>query len=222
MDARGFLDDAGAKLVAGAVERAEKRTAAEVVCAVATESGRYDRAEAVAGLVFGLIGLAAADAAWSAWSGPGSWGGATPIAAQAAGVVLGFVVGSIVATHSLTLRRALVGRREMVEETERAAAAVFARSRVGATSRRTGVLVYVSLFERRVVVLLDDAARAAASEGFAERLCAQAVAGLARGGRGDVLASLVDAVADELASKLAPVPRDADELPNRVIVLHPR
>ncbi len=222
MDARTFLDDAGRKLVADAVARAEKRTAAEVVCVVATESGRYDRGESIVGLLAALVGLALADAVWSASHGPGGWAGATPISAQAAGAVVGFVVGEIVAGRVRAVRRLVVSKREMSDEVERGAASAFTRSRVGTTAMRTGVLVYVSLFERRVVVLVDEAVRVAAGHDFAQGLCAEAAAGLARGGRGDVLAGLVDAVADRLASKLPPVERDTDELPDHVVVLHPR
>jgi uncharacterized membrane protein len=55
MDARSFLDAAGAKSVEDAVARAEARTSAEVVCVIATESGRYDGARALVGLVVALI-----------------------------------------------------------------------------------------------------------------------------------------------------------------------
>jgi putative membrane protein len=222
MDARSFLDADGAKKVDDAVVRAESRTSAEFVCVIATESGRYEGARALVGLVAALSGLAAADAVWSAASGPSSWPAFVPVAVQAAGVAGGFALGEFVAARARAMKRLFVSTREMEEEVARAAAAAFVRSRVATTKERTGVLVYVSLLERRIVVLFDEAARAAAKDGFASTLCASAVDGLKRGGRADVLVAFIDAVADELAPKLPPRGRAADELPNAVIVLHPR
>jgi len=222
MDARSFLGVDGGKRVADAVARCESRTSAEVLCVVASESARYDGARAFVGLAFAMCGLAVADAAWGATSGSGAWPVVVPIAAQALGVAAGFALGEFVAARASGVKRHFVSAREMDDEVARGAAAAFVRARVATTKARSGVLVYVSLLERRVVVLLDEAARAASRDGFAAALCATAVAGLKRGDRADVLVSLIDAVADELAPNLPPLPRAADELPNQVIVLHPR
>ena len=111
---------------------------------------------------------------------------------------------------------------ELEEEVARGAAAAFTRVRVGDTKGRTGVLVYVSLFERRVVVMLDSGARAAAGEALAAELCAKATKGLAAGGRAEVLVGLIDAAAEALAAKLPPVDGDTNELADRVVLLHPR
>jgi putative membrane protein len=71
-------------------------------------------------------------------------------------VVAGFIVGSALATWFPVLRLPFVSSREMEEEVARAAQAAFAGSRVRKTAGATGVLLYVSLHERRVVVLPDD------------------------------------------------------------------
>ncbi len=219
MNAYRFLE--GRKLVEDAVARLEQRSAAEVVCAVATESGRYDRAESIVGLLFGLVGLAAASATWDALNS-GSWSGPVPLVGQAAGVAVGFVLGVVLASYLHPLRRLLVSGQEMDEEVRRAAAAAFTGARVGATQGRTGMLVYVSLFERRVMVLLDTGLRAAVADDFAKQLVDRAVAGLKAGKRCEVLAELVDHVGEVLAAKLPPGASNPDELPNHVIALHPR
>ncbi|MCC6332712.1 MAG: hypothetical protein IT380_01840 [Myxococcales bacterium] len=220
MNANDFLADK--KPVEDAIARLEQKSTAEVVCVVATESGRYDRAESFFGVALGLVGLAIADGAWASWGPPGSWTGPAPLVAQAAGVVVGFLAGLLLASFVHPLRRLLVSAREQEEEVRRAAWAAFSGSRVGSTAGRTGVLVYVSLFEHRVVVLLDSGVRAVVEEGFAQQLVDKAVAGLKAGRRAEVLAELVDQVGEALAAKLPPAAKTANELPNHVIALHPR
>ena len=221
MKAKDFLAT-GKQVIDEAMARLEKKSAAEVICVVATESGRYDRAESLVGLVLGLVGLAAADVGWDSLNPQGGWGGPAPLLWQAAGVVAGFVLGVLIASFFHPLRRLLVSTNEMDDEVRRASEAAFTRANVGSTSGRTGVLVYVSLFEHRVVVLLDSGVREAMPADFAKTLVDRAVAGLKAGRRAEVLAELVDVVGEALAAKLPVKEGDTDELPNHVIALHPR
>lgn len=209
----------GKAAVEDAVKRAEAKTSAEVVCVVATESGRYDRAESLAGLALALTGLVLADAAWQAGMSDGAWSHGAPLWVLAAGVAAGFVLGTVLASFVPPLRRLIVSRTELDEEVEAGADRAWVRSRVGSTKARTGVLVYVSLFERRVVVRLDEAVKDPA---FAAALCEKAVAGLKAGKREAVLVELIDATADALAGKLPPAAQRSDELPNHLVTLHPR
>ncbi len=212
----------GRDAVEQAVKRAESRTAAEVVCVVATESGRYDRAESLVGVVFALFGLAAADVAWNARLPNGGWGEPAPLLLLAAAVIVGFVSGVLLASVVHRLRRVFVSQRELDEEVEAGADRAWVRTGAGATKKRSGVLVYVSLFEHRVVVRLDEAVRAAAGEAFARELCAKAVEGLKAGKREAVLVELIDAVSAALAEKLPARPGEGDELPNHLVTWHPR
>jgi putative membrane protein len=220
--ATDFLDEAGRTEVEAAILEAEKLSSVEIACVVATESGRYDRAEGLVGILFGLVGLGLADNLWLGRSGVGSWQGASPMAVLALGIVLGYAFGNVLASILHPVRRLLVPRQEMDEEVTRGAAAAFTRLRVGTTAAGTGLLVYVSLFERQVVILLDQAVRQAAGQELADKLCAKAVEGLKAGGGAEVLAELVQEASRTLAKSLPPTEYDQDELSNRVLVLHPR
>ncbi|MEW6431651.1 MAG: hypothetical protein AB1730_09075 [Myxococcota bacterium] len=159
----------------------------------------------------GIVGLAVAGAVWDALHPSGGWGGPVPMAAQAAGVVLGFVLGVLAGSLVHPLRGLFVSQREQDDEVRRAAWAAFTGSRVSETAGRTGLLVYVSLFEHRVVVLLDSGVRAVVSADFPQTLVARAVEGLGAGER-----------AEALADKLPARGKNPNELPNHVIALHPR
>ncbi len=222
MTANDVLSEAQRREVEAAIGEVEKGTSAEVVCAVATESGRYDRAEAIVGLMAGLAALCGVHAVLA--GGAGDWSAAgLPLAGQALAVVVGFVAGNVLASYVHGLRRLAVSERELTAEVERAASHVFALAAVGSTAGRTGLLVYVSLFERRVVVLADSAAREALGDEGIEALRDTAVAHLRRGELPETFQLTVEQAGTILAEKM-PAEREAnpDELANRVLVFHPR
>ncbi len=227
MTANHVLTEGCRQRIEAAVGEVESKTSAEVVCAIATESGRYDRAESIVGLALALAALCAAHGLYVALAteGPGDWGAAPGLSLgwQAAAVVAGFVGGSVIASFIHGIRRLVVRDDEMRDEVERAASHVFTLEAVAATAGRTGLLIYVSLFERRVVVLADQQSRAVLTDEGIEALRDTAVARL-RGHRvTEAFVETVQQAGVRLAEAL-PADRqlDADELSNHVLTFHPR
>ncbi len=220
MNAADIVDADGRREIERAIADVETKTSAEIVCAVATESGRYDRAESVVGLAVAIIFLAIVDVAVgaraeAAW--PSDQG--IMLGVQAAAVAAGFVLGTWLSSTLQPLRRVFVPAREIEEEVARAAAHVFGLSSVGMTSGQTGVLVYVSLFERRVVIIADRSSF--------EVLGAAGVNALRDGAleklrRGDVVAAFISTVRNAGERLQSRLPADAaanpDEIPNQVLV----
>lgn len=167
------LTEAQRRQIAGRVASLEQRTRAEVVCAVATESGRYDRAESLWGivaaaaflitghvLVGGPIGGAsdAGDGAgWSVAVAADGGRGGLGIGWQVLLMTVGFVFGSVVAGFWHPLRWLSVGEQEMEREVHRAACQVYQDAGIGATRSGVGLLLYLSLFERRLEIRADRA-----------------------------------------------------------------
>jgi putative membrane protein len=224
MNANHFITEEGRKRVEEAIAEAEKRTSAEIVCAVATESGRYDRAESIAGLAGSLIGLVMAHAYSGASVDSGSWvyDGGLSLAWQLAAVAAGFVAGTLLASVWHGLRRLLVGEREVEDETRRAASAVFAMKRLRSTRESGGVLIYVSLFERRVVVLADDGVMKAAGQNLLDEIRNIAVRNLRQGKTVETFTETIHAAEEELSQKLPNQKDDVDELSNKLLIFHPR
>ena len=163
------------KKVAAAVLESETRTSAEIVPAVASASGRYDRAEDIVGLIAGLGGMIVV---WLVFQredpAAGGWDGlplAVGLPALVPVMIAGFLVGAIVATRVGWLRRLFTPRGQMIEETNAAAAQLFHDSRIHHTAAASGVLVYLSLFERRAVILADRAAFDALGQTRIDELC---------------------------------------------------
>jgi len=223
MNAKRFLSKRERATLEEAVAAAERRTAAEFVCAVATESGRYDRAESMVGLAVSLLGLGIVQLGFS-WTPSDSWieARAVPLALQAMAVVAGFVAGSVLASYAHPLRRLFVSATERDAEVARAASHVCAVSRLASTRQRGGVLVYVSLFERRVVVLADTGAARPLGENGLDALRNMATERLVRGKRLEAFSDTVAAAAERLAPALPAEAVNPDELADALRVFHPR
>lgn len=206
--------------VAARIEQLEANTDAEVVCAVATESGRYDRAESICGLFFGILALISAKKIYAL----DDWDVATalPVGLQVLLVVAGFVAGSLLAGYWHGLRRLLVSQDEMESEVGKCVHQVFSQHGVGGTRHRGGLLIYVSLFEHRLEIHCDSALHgklAPADLGaIRDAVLAQVSAGRLVAG---LLAGLDEA--DKILSHALPHTGGIlDALHNEVLVFHPR
>jgi putative membrane protein len=131
--------------VRSAVAQAERGTSAELIVVVAARSGSYlDVAGAFGAAVAALALLAALFA---------------PVAFRPAAVAveipLAFGVATWLAHRIPGVLRALVPAARARGQVERAAASHFLSEAVHGTRGRTGLLVYVSLLERRVALVPD-------------------------------------------------------------------
>lgn len=185
-----LLTDADLARVRDAVAAAERRTSGEIVPYVVRTSGRYDVAVwrgAALGAV--LAGAAVLAAGWAY----GGWGMSWLFSAWAMeGAMLGGgTAGALAVWLVEPLRRGLAGRALLEETVHRRAAQAFADEEVFATRDRTGILLFVSLFEHRIEVDAD----AGIAERVPQETWAEVVA-LLRDGirRGDLAGGLVDAV----------------------------
>ncbi|MCI0356156.1 MAG: hypothetical protein L0099_14125 [Acidobacteria bacterium] len=145
-----------------AVASAEMLTSGEIVPVVASASGRYDRAEDMGGFLLALVALAVA---WTFGQRiepmAGDWAQGQRLTLTLPWILLmliaGFIVGVATTGRLGWLRRLLTPKDEIREEVEGAAWHAFGTFRVRRTVAGTGILIYVSLFERMVCVLGDEA-----------------------------------------------------------------
>ena len=218
MISTNYFSEADRKIIQDAIAAAEKRTGAEMVCALSTESGRYDRAESMIGLVGSMLALLAAyQCCCSKGACPIS-----PLVCSWAAVLLGFIAGSLLASFCRVLRRPIVSDAEMESEVHRSAAYVFSMKRLASTREHAGLLIYVSLFERRVVILGDEGVMKATGQPFLNKLRDLAVSRLKEGRCVETFTDTIRAAADELSQKLPALKTDKNELPNQLLVFHPR
>lgn len=178
-----------------AVAAAEAESAGEIVPFVVESSDPYPGA-AWKGAALGA--LAAALLAWAAHRLGGFWGGSDflwMVLPPAAGGALGLLAAHL----SPALHRLLAGAESMELRTRRRAAAAFVEQAVFETIGRTGILLFVSLFERRVVVLADKGIHARVADGDWDAIVARIVEGIRRGDPGAALAAAIQDCGDLLA-----------------------
>jgi putative membrane protein len=208
MAVRDFFLPEARKRVGEAVEAIERDTTAEIVVSVRKCAGHYEQTDLFAGLVLALVGLIYMlfdSYPFDVW-----W---MPI-----NVMLAFIVGAFVTLEVKPLRRLLSGDKLLRESALTAAHAAFYELGISRTTGRTGVLVFVSMFERRVVVVPDIAVEP--KELGAE--WAAAVEGLQATLRGtpdfDRFLVALGALKAPLARALPGKPDDVNQLPDEPVM----
>jgi len=216
-----LFTDQDKKAVSEAVAKAEQETSGEIVPMVATISGRYDRAEDLVGVCLGLIAVAVA---WLVWQdvapGTGAWQSGPKIALGLIPVLAlflaGFVVGAVLATRFPSLARLLASRTMMREEVRRSARQAFFESRVRGTQGGTGVLIYVSLFERLVWVVGDDAVTEKLDPSAWDEIKDIIVDGMRCGDPAEAFCAAIGRCGRMLAEHFPIAPDDRNELTNEL------
>ena len=209
------------------IVKAEEETSVEIVCAVATESGRYDRGECHFGIVVALLALVLFNLlrSWFEKDSGGFFDSGLPFYWQLAIVVIGYVTGMIAASYDTRLRMLLGTQEEIEEEVAKGARLVFLEQVLSSERLGGAVLLYVSLAECRVAVMVDDRVKSAMQEDCSKMVVdvQQRVTRLIQSeGVAKSLSAGVSLVADRVKAAIPYREDDANELPNHVVLIHPR
>ncbi|NTV25624.1 MAG: hypothetical protein HGB01_05380 [Chlorobiaceae bacterium] len=120
-----------------------------------------------------------------------------------------------------TLKRLFVNRREMVEEVEEAAIRSFYRHKVHETSQRTGILIYISLFEHSVRVLADSGIDAKVGRTGWTDIVSMITKGILDGRQGEAICQAIDRCGSMLQSHFPRRSDDRNELADVMIIGSP-
>ncbi|MDF1581590.1 MAG: TPM domain-containing protein [Desulfuromonadales bacterium] len=207
MTAKDFFTRAEQERIETTVQRVEKRTSGEIVPLVIAESCTYPRAEILGA---GLFSLASAiTLSWAFW-GESLWHFLWLFA-------LGYFPFKGLIRHLPALRRRLVHPQEIDAEVEEMAAIAFLEHGLHHTRDETGILILVSLFERRVQVLADRGINAVVPAHAWDGIVQTIVAGIHRGETCAALCAAIETCGDLLAEHFPIKTDDTDELPNLII-----
>jgi putative membrane protein len=204
MGSRSFTDKAAKAEVAEAIRAIEAATSAEVVVAVRARSGSYRHTDYLVGFVFAFAALLVFlfdshefDIDWM------------PVDSLVA-----FALGTLLSIACPPLRRVLTSRKLMRSNVAVLARSTFVELKVDRTSGRTGLLVFVSTFERKVEVVPDAGVDPAVlGPAFADAVRALEVT--VRGPRSfPRFLDALRALGPILAQALPRMPDDVNELPD--------
>lgn len=205
------LDSEMTERIRAAVAEAEARSGGEIVPVFLPASDDYEVALWKGAALGGLL----ADALVAVWMATGSvwqvgpawligWGGA------------GALAGALAALALPPLRRALAGGELLRRRVEQRASESFVAHEVFRTRERTGILILVSRFERRVAVLADEGIRSCVPHATWQALAAEIAARVRREGAGPALLAAVQSAGELLAAQGPPRRADdRNELPDR-------
>jgi putative membrane protein len=205
-----FFSKTDRDAIRAATATAERKTAGELVVYVAERCDPHGEVGWKAALIGGAVGaLCAAFAVWRL----GGWG-APDYLWILIGLQLGLALGWAASRFDAAARH-LIGQEALDSRVEGRAAEAFLEERVFATRDRTGVLIFVALFEHRVLVLADEGINERVDDDAWAEISDELALGLRRGTPAPALIHAVERCADLLAghgiSPLDPANELSDE-----------
>ena len=194
-----------------AVAEAENRTAGEIVTYIVGECDRYPEATwrgAAAGALLATVAAALLHAFGGFWGAPlWLW--------SVAPALLGLLFGAQLAEQVPWLRRRLISKTEIERRTTLRAEAAFLEEEVFKTRDRTGILLFLAIFEHRAIVLGDEGINRQVEEGAWQRIIDDLVAGIREGKAPSAVVAAIDACGELLEERDVTLrPDDEDELPD--------
>lgn len=210
--------------ITNAVQRAESKTSAEIVPVIALASDGYDRPEDVAGLWLAALAIAAV---WFVVPPrvevPGSWEVASSwiwLVLLLTAALVAFFGGAFAASQFDWLRKVFTPKSQMEMAVRLRASQVFFDNRIHHTDCGTGVLIYLSLYEGRAVILGDETVTEKIGTAGLERICAELTAAMKSGQDAiSAVCSAITVTGDELAATLPRLSGDQNELKNVLVEL---
>ncbi|HKI03627.1 MAG TPA: hypothetical protein VKK31_16735 [Thermoanaerobaculia bacterium] len=203
-----FFSQADLDAIRAAVGEAEGQTSGEIVPYVVDQSDAYPSAAWKGAALGALLAplLALAIHRWSSiWGIPIEYWIALP---APVGGAAGYLLALLPA-----VRRWMAGEEAMESRARRRAAVAFLDQEVFRTADRTGILLFVSLFEHRVVLLADAGIHEKVDQGQWEEITRRLAAEIRRGRRGPAMVEAIRACGELLARHKVEIrPDDRNEL----------
>ena len=202
-----FFSEADKEKVTNAVKEVEKVTSGEIVPMVVSSSYHYPVSNILGAFIMGIIIALATvfitrnEYLWQ----------------FLAVFMLAFVITHEIIKRILPLKRLFISRKEINEEVEEAAITSFYKKGLSNTRDKTGVLIFISVFERRVWVLADSGINEKVAPDTWESVVKIIIDGIKKNEQGDAVAKAVAVVGDILKDHFPVRPDDVDELDNLII-----
>lgn len=211
--AQQFLSDQDREKIIQTVREVELETAGEIVPMVVSRSYSYPMADVIGGMVFALpVSLIL-----SYFIGGWLW-----IGNQNMWLFLGILTLCFMAFHQTCkhlpwLKRMFISQREIEEEVEEAASVSFLREGLYQTRNRTGILIFISVFERQVWILGDQGINSKVSKDQWDRIIRMITDGIKQKNQAAAICQAVKAAGKLLKTHFPIRPDDQNELKNLIV-----
>ena len=211
--ARNLLNPDQHKQVAAAVAAAEKQTSGEIVCLIESTSYHYPMANVLGGATLALPLALLLTPLAGAWL----WIGTSNMWLFLGIFTLLFCAGFMAVKHIPGLKHFFISQREMDEEVEEAAVTTFFLRGLYRTRESNGILLYISVFERKVWLLADKGINDKVPRDHWDDLVTELTRGLRRRQAADALCRAVTAIGEDLKLHFPYRADDTNELENVIV-----
>lgn len=212
--AQTFFAEQEKRQITETVQRVERLTSGEIVPMVASASSEYADTVSIAAcaLAFPLaliVAFGLASYLW--WQGEVLW------------LFLLCFSGCFILMRRLVRRfpvllRLFLNKVSAEKKVERAAFTHFYTQELHGTREATGVLIYISVLERRVSILGDRGINRCIDPEQWQQFVDQLIAGIKAGRQAVTLCQVIEAIGELLYQHFPPQPDDRNELANLVIL----
>ena len=208
-----FLSDDQRAHVNAAVEKAEKLTAGEIVVMFISASYHYPMANVIGATTFAIPLALIFTPVIGGWL----WIGNQNMWLFLGLLTVFFILFHEIIKHLVWLKRYFISRKEIDAEVKEAAITHFFNHGLYRTRDETGVLVLISVFERRVWILADRGINAKVPEGQWDDIVKMITDGIRQKRSADAICEAVEKIGELLKRHFPVKPDDTDELDNLII-----
>ncbi|MGB4269344.1 MAG: TPM domain-containing protein [Spirochaetota bacterium] len=208
-----LISPGDAQAIIAAVKKAEKMTSAEIVPAVVNASYHYPLASVYAAAVLALP----CAIALTHYIGPLFYYHKDNLWIFTAFFFLLFIVFKVTIAKSIFLMRLFINPREAETEVKEAAITAFYKHGLYKTANKNGVLIYISLLEKKVWILADEDAHKKIEQDFWDSCVTQIVTGMRQKQFVVALCTVIETIGQRLAKEYPVKPDDVDELKNIIV-----
>ncbi len=205
--AASFLNDKDKIKIRKAVEDVEKITSGEIVPMIVSSSYHYPVSNIAGGFTLGMIislAVVFITGDQNLWFFLSIF-------------MISFILMREVTKRVLPLKKFFISRNEINEEVEEAAITAFYKNGLYKTRDETGVLLFISVFEKKVWVLADRGINEKVDYSEWKHIVNYITDGIHEKNQGHAIAGAVSRVGEILREHFPIKPDDTDELDNLII-----
>ena len=210
---KNFLTDIDQKKIIDSVKEVEQYTSGEIVPMVVSCSYHYPMSDVIGGFALALPFSLVLTNFIGGWL----WIGTQNMWLFLGIITILFILFHWIVKHVLWLKRLFISKREIDEEVEEAALIAFFEEGLYGTCDKTGVLIFISLFEHRVWVLADKGINEKVSKMQWDKIVNIILEGIKKNSQSDAICHAIKEVGEILKDHFPIRTDDRDELKNLII-----
>lgn len=208
-----FLSTQDREKIDSAVEEAERDTSGEIVPMVVFRSYHYPMSDVIGGFAFAFpISMVL-----TYFTGGWLWIGNYNLFLFLGIITILFVLFHQIIKRTGSLKRLFISDKEIDEEVEEAAITAFFREGLYRTRFETGILIFISVFERRVWVLADRGINASVKEGKWDAIVNMIIEGIKKKNQTESIVKAIGEAGRILKEQYPGKADDMDELKNLIV-----